>query len=134
MPAGQPQKEFYYNEAITLADILLHAAVEGEANDPPAAPVEGECWIVGTQPTGEWADNAGDLASFQNGQWVYAAPRDGLRVRDTSAGYERRYDQGWQVPSSVESPAGGTTIDTEARAAITALIDALVAAGIFTAA
>jgi hypothetical protein len=37
----------------------------------------------------------------------------------------------WQKPASVEEPSGGMNVDSEARAAIGALISALKAAGVF---
>lgn len=128
--AGQAQKEFFVNEAHALLDALLHPAVEGEANDPPMSPVQGETWLVGSAPTSAWAEHTGDLASFQAGTWVFAAPRDGLRVLDKSAGQDIRYDGGWQRAATPASPTGGATIDSEARAAIAELVSALVAGGI----
>jgi hypothetical protein len=128
--AGQSQKEFFVNEAHALTDALLHPAIEGEANAPPAAPVEGECWLVGAAPTGQWAGQAGRLASHQAGTWVYATPRDGLRLLDRSTGQEIRYRSGWQRPNAPAAPTGGTTVDAQARAAIAGLIAALVASGI----
>lgn len=128
--AGQAQKEFFVNEAHALLDALLHPAVEGEADDPPASPTPGETWLVGPAPTGAWADRAGSIASFQEGTWLFAEPRDGLRVHDRSAGQDIRYAGGWQRAATPESPTGGTTVDSEARAAIASLIQALVAGGI----
>lgn len=127
--SGQAQKELFVNEAHALTDALLHPAIEGEADDPPAAPIEGESWLVGGSPTGAWTDHAGDLACYQTGGWVFAVPRDGLRVLDRATGQDIRYRGGWQRPARPAEPAGGSTVDSEARAAIASLINALVAAG-----
>lgn len=128
--AGQAQKEFFVNQAHALIDTLLHPAIEGEADNPPAAPEEGESWLVGAAPGGAWAERAGCLASFQAGAWVFADPRDGLRVFDRGAGQDIRYRGGWQRAATPPVPTGGGTVDSEARTAIAALITALIAGGI----
>ena len=128
--AGQAQKEFFVNEAHALVDALLHAAIEGEADAPPSPATEGECWLVGVTPTGAWADHAGALASYQAGGWIFAAPRDGMRLLDTTTGQEIRYRDGWQRPATPPAPAGGATVDSEARAAIAELVEVLIASGI----
>ena len=129
--AGQSQKEVFVNEAHALADALLHPAVEGEADDPPAAPAEGDCWLVGGAPTGAWAEHAGALASYQAGGWLFAAPRDGMRVLDRASGQDIRYRDGaWRRPVTPAEPSGGMTVDAEARSAISGLLAALVSAGV----
>lgn len=128
--AGQSQKEFFVNEAHALIDALLHAAVEGEEDTPPSEPADGECWLVGEAPSGAWAGHAGALASYQSGGWIFVDPRDGMRVLDRATAQEIRYRGGWQRPATPSQPEGGTTVDTEARAAIAALVGALIAAGI----
>jgi len=130
---GQSQKALFVNEAHALTDLLLHPALEGETNDPPATPVEGETWLIGDTPTGVWADHAGQLASFQAGAWIYVTPRDGLRALDKSTGQDIRFVSSWQRPVSPAAPAGGTTVDAEARTAITDLVAALAAGGFFAA-
>jgi hypothetical protein len=131
--AGQAQKEVFVNEAHALTDALLHPAIEGEADDPPATPAEGETWLVGATPTGAWADHAGELASYQAGGWIFAIPRDGVRVLDRSTGQDIRYAAGWQRPATPAAPSGGTTVDAEARAAIADLIAALIDGGLLAA-
>ena len=128
--AGQAQKEFFVNEAHALLDALLHAAIEGESDAPPAMPEEGECWLVGAAPTGEWTDQAGRLATFQGGGWLFIQPRDGLRLLERSTGQAIHYRDGWQRPATPAAPSGGATIDSEARAAIAELVDILVASAI----
>jgi len=128
--AGQAQKEVFVNEAHALTDALLHPAVEGEADAPPANPAAGECWLVGDTPSGAWAEHAGEIASFQPGGWVFAAPRDGVRLLDRSTGQDIRYRGTWQRPATPGVPTGGTTVDAEARTAIADLVAALVAGGL----
>lgn len=129
--AGQSQKEAFVNEAHALTDALLHPAIEGEASDPPAEPVEGECWLVGSAASGEWNGEDGKLACREAGNWLFVAPCDGLSVLDKSSGQQLRFCDGWQVAEPPAEPTGGATEDAEARAAIVGLIDALRVAGVF---
>lgn len=67
----------------------------------------------------------------ESGNWLFFAPRDGMRVLDKSSGQEIRYHAGWKSAVRPAAPAGGATVDAEARAAIAALLEALTAAGVF---
>jgi len=128
--AAQSQKELFLNEAHARLDMLLHAAVQGTANAPPAEPGEGECWLVGNAPSGPWADHAGELTAFQAGAWLFAAPRDGMVVLDCPSRQRLVWNEGWQRPQTPPSPDGGSTVDAEARAAIAGLVEALIMAGV----
>ena len=129
--AGQAQKEMFVNEAHALIDALLHGVIAGEANTPPTDPIDGECWLVGSAPTGAWDGEAGRIACRQQGNWLYISPRDGMRLLDRDSGQERRYRSGWLAPEAPVAPSGGATVDAEARTAIVALIECLREAGIF---
>lgn len=131
--AGQAQKEAYVNEAHALSDALLHCALEGIANSPPGSPAEGTCWLVGSAPTGAWAGQAGNLAARQAGNWLFVTPVDGMRVLNRATGQDMRFAAGWKAASRPAAPAGGTTIDAEARAAIGLILTALTSAGIIPA-
>ncbi|WP_126172199.1 DUF2793 domain-containing protein [Altericroceibacterium xinjiangense] len=128
--AAQAQKEFFINEAHSLADALLHPAIEGKSATPPASPADGDCWLVEPEAIGDWTGHDGAIACRQAGSWLFIAPRDGMRVLDRSTGQEIRFRNGWQRPARPESPTGGTTIDVEARTAIASLITLLTSSGI----
>jgi hypothetical protein len=128
--AGQTQKEFFVNAALSLCDTLLHPVVEGEASSPPAEPADGEGWLVGADADGEFAGRSGELAFRQQGQWLFISPKDGMRVLDRSSGQAILRHGNWRRVDPVMAPNGGAVIDAEARQALDALIAALVTVGI----
>ena len=130
---GQAQKEVTVNEAIAVADLLLHTAVEAELDQPPAAPVAGQVWLVGPQPSGSWAGCAGSLAGWSEGGWRMIPPRAGMRIFDRSRNSFRVFVDGWRSPSAPSLPTGGSLVDVEARKALADVFSALSAAGILAA-
>ncbi|WP_447727941.1 DUF2793 domain-containing protein [Sphingomonas koreensis] len=143
---GQAQKELFHNEALVLADALVQPCVEAIGVDvPPAAPVAGQCWIVGESPSGEWAGAAGSLALWTAGGWRFIPPREGMAAWVAADALGARYAAGaWrrgrltatrleidgeQVVGprepAIDDPDGGPVVDAEARAAIEAILGAL---------
>lgn len=154
LAAAQAQKEVTHNEALALADIAIQAVVQAVAPAAvPTAAVVGQCWIVGPAPTGAWAGQPGKIAAFTSGGWRFLAPFEGMQAWSIGDGVHARRDaSGWIVGSvtaanvsidglqivgarrpRVLAPSGGTTVDSQARAAITALIAGLEAHGLFSA-
>lgn len=132
LAVSQAQKEMTHNEALTLIDALVHAVVEaGPLAEPPIAPAEGKCWIVGAAATGVWADNVSSIALWTAGGWRFLLPRAGVEVIRLVDSARLRFDgEAWLEPAMVAAPAGGATIDSEARAVIAELILHLEAQGL----
>lgn len=128
--AGQAQKETFVNEAHALTDALLHCAIEGIAAAPPIAPVDGTNWLVGASPTGAFAGQSGKLACRQAGNWLFVAPRDGMRLLNRATGQEIRHFGIWRTPIRPLAALGGALVDSEARAAISAIMATLESAGV----
>lgn len=126
---GQAQKEPFVNEALTRLDILLHGRVQGQASVPPASPAAGECWLVGTEPAGAWEGEAGSIAGWAGTHWMFAAPLPGMQVWDDSRQAFLTFSSSWTGAQAPSVPAGGTVIDSEARAAIASLVNQLRQAG-----
>ncbi|KQS03544.1 hypothetical protein ASG11_04135 [Sphingomonas sp. Leaf357] len=143
---GQAQKESSHNEALTLIDLVAQAgAVAFGTNAPPAAPVTGQAWVIGPAAAGAWAGRAGQLAGWTDGGWRFVVPFEGLAVWIEEAAEIARYSGGGWVlgelrgarvtiggvqvlggrRAAIAGPAGGGTIDAEARAAIAAILAAL---------
>lgn len=111
----------------------MHCAVQGEAATPPTTPIDGQCWLVGTNPSGAWAGQSGKIACRQSGQWLFITPRDGMRITSMANGQEMRYfNNSWIAPIFPVEPFGGSVVDTEARATIVNLLQKLRDVGIFS--
>ena len=128
--AGQTQKEGFVNETFARIDALLHGAIEGEQAVPPTTPSDGQAWLVASGASGDWTGQAGKIAARQAGNWLFAIPRDGMKLLNRASGQEIRYAGIWKAASRPPSPSGGTFVDAEARSAIASILTALTVAGI----
>lgn len=143
LETGQAQKEMFHNEAVAAIDLIVQAvAVSAGSDAPPETPAPGACWIVGEAPTGDWAGMAGRLAGWTAGGWRFVAPVEGMAVWIADRAVMARYrGSGWTIgtiagdrlviggvqvvgerAAAITDPAGGATIDAEARTAIAAIL------------
>lgn len=123
--AGQSQKEFFVNQALSVLDALTSHAVEASTPVPPADAVEGECFRVTSPAAQGWTGCEDHIAIRIGGSWHFAPPRDGMRIFDRTANASLFFRSGWQAESSPVAPTGGASVDVEARAALAQLIEAL---------
>lgn len=82
MPA-QAQKHVTVNESLRALDALVQTGVQSRrVHVQPAAPQDGQLWIVPPAKSGEaWAPFAnGALAYWRDGAWTQLRPRPGWRV------------------------------------------------------
>jgi Protein of unknown function (DUF2793) len=116
MAGSQAQKHITHNEALDRLDMLVQTNVTSTGlNTPPASPLEGQTYVVGTSPTGVWAGQALKLASWRNGYWMFAAPRDGWQVFSITDQSRLVFNTGqWLSPNerfdklAVNTATGGT--------------------------
>ena len=148
---GQAQKEMFHNEALQMLDALVAAAVEEPPRpSPPSSPAAGACYIVASNPTGDWASKANHLAAYTPGGLRYLAPVEGLSVFVKSTGTVAAYrNSAWELgvvrasrivisgnqvvgerQVAIADPTGGTQVDAEARSAIAAMLAAMRAHGL----
>ncbi|MBJ6126186.1 DUF2793 domain-containing protein [Microvirga splendida] len=79
--AAQAQKHVTHNEALASLDALVQLAVkERNRTAPPAAPEEGDRFLVGANGTGAFAGQEGRIALFDLGLWRFFSPRAGWRA------------------------------------------------------
>jgi Protein of unknown function (DUF2793) len=143
---GQAQKEMTHNEALARLDIMVQPVVQAVAPAfVPVSPTLGQCWIVGVGATGAWSGHDGALAAWTAGGWRFVTAFEGMTAWSIAdAMIVIRRGATWligqvnaqqirinNVPlltvqqSAIATPAGGSLIDGESRAAIAAILSAL---------
>jgi len=127
---GQAQKEITHNEALVIIDALLQPIVQGEQFAPPAglnAQDAGKCWIVGASATGAWSGQDGKLAYWTADSWRFVNLKESSTILREDLGLVLiKKDENLYEPAAIPIPQGGATIDVEARAAISAILNELV--------
>ncbi|ESR22805.1 DUF2793 domain-containing protein [Lutibaculum baratangense] len=76
--ASQAQKHVTHNEALRILDAVVQLAVlDRDLAEPPAAPDDGDRYIVGPSATGAWAGHENEVAIVVDGAWSFVQPRPG---------------------------------------------------------
>jgi hypothetical protein len=75
---SQAQKHVTHNEALRALDALVHLSViDRHLASPPAAPADGDRYIVAAPGSGAWTGKEGWIAAWQDGIWSFFSPRAG---------------------------------------------------------
>jgi hypothetical protein len=126
LAVGQAQKEITHNEALLRIDALLHMVVESELSAPPTIPIGtqlGQCWLIGTSPTGQWQGKQGQIANWTGASWRFLVPIDRMKLHNKALGIDMlRTQTSWVAPVSIANPIAGSVIDIESRTAISAIL------------
>jgi hypothetical protein len=78
---SQGQKHITHNEALRILDAAIQIAVlDLTRTAPPASPAEGQRHVVAAAPTGAWAGQGLTIATWQDGAWIFLAPKPGWRI------------------------------------------------------
>jgi hypothetical protein len=128
--AQQAQKEVTHAAGLNRLDALVQPLVQQVGlNTPPGSPADGQCWIVGSSPTGAWAGQANKLAQRIGGAWAFHTPFVGLVVFDAATLAQRVWNGGiWALlaPPLLEA---STTYDPPSLAAGEGVTTSLTVAG-----
>ncbi len=77
---SQAQKEITVNTALMRIDAVLNTGViDKDLSSPPASPLGGDVYIVGSSPTGDWTGKAGQIAYFDQ-IWRFIIPNQGMTI------------------------------------------------------
>ncbi len=129
--SGQAQKEPFINHAFSAIDALLTGVVNDSLATPPGSPVEGSRYRVLANGTDEWLSHDDEIAIHVGGAWEFVVPHEGMSIFDSTARTSYFFANGWQAAIEPPLPTGGSVVDSEARAAVSLLIEALRTSGIF---
>jgi hypothetical protein len=111
---AQAQKHVTHNAALQRLDALAQLSLASTgAETPPAAPEPGEIHALGAAPQGDWAGQAGQLALWDGGAWLFVTPRPGWRAHDLASGRGLVFAAGgWQPEIAALADLEGLGIKT----------------------
>ncbi|WP_296526851.1 DUF2793 domain-containing protein [Rhodoplanes sp.] len=119
--AAQAQKHVTHNEALRLLDTLVQLTVhDRHLAAPPASPAEGDRHIVATGATDAWAGHSGQIAAWQDGAWLFAAPRVGWLAYVVDEGAL----VAWTGAAWIDAIAALTALDNMTRLGVGTTADA----------
>lgn len=120
LPA-QAQKHVTHNEAIQKLDAIVQLSVSGFGlSEPPQAPAEGDVYVVGAAPTGDWEGREGRLACRLSTGWQFVLPKEGWIACDIASGGLRVFTNGLWRPllQDVDLLGIGADADVENRLSV----------------
>ena len=59
------------NQANAVRRYIAYGAISANVNTPPGSPADGEVYVIGASPTGDWAGQPNKIAVRHNGAWIF---------------------------------------------------------------
>jgi hypothetical protein len=81
--------------------------LDKDLNDPPAT-TKGNRYIVGSSPTGDWADHAGDIAIGTGSTWEFVTKKEGMLIYIKDEDKFYKYISSWSEYIGQQGPTGAT--------------------------
>lgn len=116
---SQAQKHVTVNESLAALDVHVQLVVQArDLATPPAAPNEGDGYLLPEGATGAWDGRAaGEIASWQDGAWAFRMPQAGWRAWCTADDTLLLYDgAGWASLFTADTDRGRIGIGTDTPA------------------
>ncbi|WP_299846487.1 DUF2793 domain-containing protein [uncultured Roseovarius sp.] len=134
---SQAQKHVTHNEALRILDAITQLTILSDSFDTPQSdPSEGDRYLVAAGGQNEWAGQDGKIASYEQGTWLFYAPKAGWRTFVIDSALLKAFDGvDWQVVggSLLENLTGlGIGCDT-ASAPFTAKLNRALWTALYTA-
>ncbi|WP_282152119.1 DUF2793 domain-containing protein [Ruegeria atlantica] len=111
---SQAQKHVTHNEALRRLDLVVQLCIEStNASTPPTVPAQGELYALGSTPSGDWSDHAGELAAWLDNGWHFITPKSGWRAWDQENNRLTIWDgSAWVEPPTTTQNLPGVGIAT----------------------
>ncbi len=120
---GQAQKHVTHNEAIRILDSVAQISVLSKTDAPTGTESDGNRHIVSATPNGDFADHAGEIATFENGGWSFLIPRVGWIAYDASSGGLVSFDGSGWLPITAGSGASAGPVTATSQLGINTAAD-----------
>jgi Protein of unknown function (DUF2793) len=80
LPGAEQRPAILQREGLTTIQALLNGVIDRDVNIPPSNPDEGDAYIIGAAPTGQWAGHANQVTVWADfgagGAWRFIPGRD----------------------------------------------------------
>ena len=130
LAVGQAQKEMIHNEAVMLIDNIMNIEVIGVSNDPSVAlqnmSQHNMCWLIGSEPVGEWINKNNNIAIFSDNGWRYLEPVENMVLYNEELNSKMMFSESIWLPAiQISEASGGEFVDSQARDSIQEIIAAM---------
>ena len=114
-----------YNADFQKLDTCVMLSVKSIGNNtPPGSPANGDRYIVGASPSGDWTSHAGELALYISSAWTFYSVSEGWIIWDETEEAAKAYDgSSWLNVLSLQQASERGGYDTYSATAARTVAD-----------